>query len=301
MKKELKIGIFAVTVIVASFFVLNYLRGKDIFNREIEVVSQFENVQGLVASAPVFIKGYKAGQVAEVSYKSKTGRFDVTCSIKKDFAIPTGSKMVIYSTDIMGSKGVKIDLADSDEFVKDGDTLAAAFAAGMIDALAENISPLLSKVSNTLDSLNVTVSGVNKLLSDANLASITRTLRNVEMTVENVKRLAKSVNGKSAEINSLIDNLNVFSSDLNQLTEKIDTTVTGVNNIVTTVNQADIEGVVTSFKQLLDNINDPEGTVGKLFTSDSVYNSVDSLLVDLNSLVDKIQENPKKYLKISVF
>ena len=227
MKKELKIGIFAVTVIVASFFVLNYLRGKDIFNREIEVVSQFENVQGLVASAPVFIKGYKAGQVAEVSYKSKTGRFDVTCSIKKDFAIPTGSKMVIYSTDIMGSKGVKIDLADSDEFVKDGDTLAAAFEAGMIDALAENISPLLSKVSNTLDSLNVTVSGVNKLLSDANLASITRTLRNVEMTVENVKRLAKSVNGKSAEINSLIDNLNVFSSDLNQLTEKIDTTVTG--------------------------------------------------------------------------
>ena len=301
MKKELKIGIFAVTVIVASFFVLNYLRGKDIFNREIEVVSQFENVQGLVASAPVFIKGYTAGQVAEVSYKSKTGRFDVTCSIKKDFAIPTGSKMVIYSTDIMGSKGVKIDLADSDEFVKDGDTLAAAFEAGMIDALAENISPLLSKVSNTLDSLNVTVSGVNKLLSDANLASITRTLRNVEMTVENVKRLAKSVNGKSAEINSLIDNLNVFSSDLNQLTEKIDTTVTGVNNIVTTVNQADIEGVVTSFKQLLDNINDPEGTVGKLFTSDSVYNSVDSLLVDLNSLVDKIQENPKKYLKISVF
>lgn len=301
MKKELKIGVFAVTVIVASFFVLNYLRGKDIFNREIEVVSQFENVQGLVASAPVFIKGYKAGQVAEVSYKSKTGRFDVTCSIKKDFAIPTGSKMVIYSTDIMGSKGVKIDLADSDEFVKDGDTLAAAFEAGMIDALAENISPLLSKVSNTLDSLNVTVSGVNKLLSDANLASITRTLRNVEMTVENVKRLAKSVNGKSAEINSLIDNLNVFSSDLNQLTEKIDTTVTGVNNIVTTVNQADIEGVVTSFKQLLDNINDPEGTVGKLFTSDSVYNSVDSLLVDLNSLVDKIQENPKKYLKISVF
>lgn len=301
MKKELKIGIFAVTVIVASFFVLNYLRGKDIFNREIEVVSQFENVQGLVASAPVFIKGYKAGQVAEVSYKSKTGRFDVTCSIKKDFAIPTGSKMVIYSTDIMGSKGVKIDLADSDEFVKDGDTLAAAFEAGMIDALAENISPLLSKVSNTLDSLNVTVSGVNKLLSNANIASITRTLRNVEMTVENVKRLAKSVNGKSAEINSLIDNLNVFSSDLNQLTEKIDTTVTGVNNIVTTVNQADIEGVVTSFKQLLDNINDPEGAIGKLFTSDSVYNSVDSLLVDLNSLVDKIQENPKKYLKISVF
>jgi hypothetical protein len=35
--------------------------------------------------------------------------------------------------------------------------------------------------------------------------------------------------------------------------------------------------------------------------NDSVYNSVDSLLIDINSLVNKIQENPKKYLKISVF
>ena len=301
MKKELKIGIFAVTVIVASFFVLNYLRGKDIFNREFEVNAQYGDVQGLVASAPVFIKGYKAGQVSEVSYDSSKGCFDVTCSIKKEFAIPLGSRMVIYSADIMGSKAVKIDLAGSEEMVQDGDTLTGAFEAGMMDALAESISPLLSKVSYTLDSLNTTVSGVNKLLSDANVASISRTLNNLEVTVRNVKGLAANINGKSAEINELIDNLTEFSSSLKQLSVKIDTTVTGVNDVIATVNEADIAGVVTSFKKLLDNINDPEGTFGKLLTEDSVYNSVDSLLVDLNSLIHKIQENPKKYLKISVF
>ena len=35
LSKEFKIGFFAVTVIVASFFIINYLRGEDIFNREI--------------------------------------------------------------------------------------------------------------------------------------------------------------------------------------------------------------------------------------------------------------------------
>jgi phospholipid/cholesterol/gamma-HCH transport system substrate-binding protein len=54
-------------------------------------------------------------------------------------------------------------------------------------------------------------------------------------------------------------------------------------------------------KSLIDNVNDPEGSVGKLLVDDSIYNSVDSLLHDVNILVDKIQENPKKYLKISVF
>ena len=65
--KELKIGIFVVTVLVVSFFLINYLRGEDIFNREIELVSRYDNIEGLVASAPVYIKGYKAGKVAEVT------------------------------------------------------------------------------------------------------------------------------------------------------------------------------------------------------------------------------------------
>ena len=72
MSKELKIGVFAVTVLVASFFMLNYLRGEDIFNREIEVSSRFEELEGLVASAPVYIKGYKAGKVSEVNYDRNT-------------------------------------------------------------------------------------------------------------------------------------------------------------------------------------------------------------------------------------
>jgi phospholipid/cholesterol/gamma-HCH transport system substrate-binding protein len=52
---------------------------------------------------------------------------------------------------------------------------------------------------------------------------------------------------------------------------------------------------------LLENINDPDGTVGRLLTDDSVYDSVDVLLNDVDLLIRKIQENPKKYIKISVF
>ena len=73
--KEFKIGFFVVTVLVASFFLINYLRGEDIFNREIEVSSRYSEVDGLVASAPVYIKGYKAGKVSEVIYDSETDDF----------------------------------------------------------------------------------------------------------------------------------------------------------------------------------------------------------------------------------
>ena len=301
MKKELKIGIFVVAVIVASFFVLNYLRGEDIFNREYEIVSRYDNVEGLVASAPVYIKGFKAGKVVEVSYDSKKGDFVVVCSVSNDFVIPSDSKMIIYGVDIMGTKGVKIDLGTSEVTAKDGECLTSAIEAGLMDSVAGNIAPLLEKVTDTLDSLSVTVSGVNKLLSDSNQNSLSRTLVHVEKTMANLRALSSSINGKSQEITSLVENLYDFSSKLGSLTEKVDTAMTGVGKIIQTVNESDINGVVTSFKTLLDNINDPDGSIGKLMNSDSVYNSVDSLLSDVNVLVNKIQENPKKYLKISIF
>ena len=301
MKKELKIGIFVISVLVVSFFVINYLRGEDIFNREYELTSRFENVEGLVASAPVYIKGYKAGKVTEVSYDSEKGDFTVLCSISKEFAVPSDSRMVIYSTDIMGGKGVKIDFGSSASFAQDGDTLAPVFEPGMMDALAASVVPLVEKVSGTIDSLNVTVALVNRLLSEENQAHLSRTLMHAEKTMASLRSLSASIDGKSAEINSLIDNLDQFTGKLGAIADKVDITMTGVNEIVGSVSAADINALVSSAYELLRNINDPNGSVGKLLNNDSVYNSVDSLLVDVNEIVDKIKENPKKYLKISVF
>ncbi len=300
-KKELKIGVFVVVVLVASFFVINYLRGKDIFNREIEVVGYFENVEGLAGSAPVFIKGYKAGKVSSVEYLPEQGNFKVVCSVLKEFEIPVDSRMTIYATDIMGSKGVKIDLGESEEMLADGATLQPAFEAGLLDGLAAQLTPMLTKVNNTLDSLTVTVSGVNAILGEANQARIANTLSHLERTMKDVSSIAAAIEGRSEDLNAFITNLSALSSKLASIAEKVDGTVEGVNEVVGQINEADIKGVVESFHTLLNNINDPDGTVGKLLVDGSVYNSLDALLIDIDSLVKKIQENPKKYMKLSVF
>ena len=301
MSKELKIGIFAVTVLVVSFFMINYLRGEDILNREIEVTSRFETVKGLVASAPVYIKGYKAGKVSEVSYDPQTEDFKVTCAISKDFRIPSDSRMTIYSVDIMGGKGVKIDLGSSSSQAADGDMLAPAFEAGLMDGLAAGIGPLMENVNGLLDSLNVTVAGVNRMLSDGNQEHISSMLAHLEDTMADLEKLSSAVGGKSEDIEAVIDNVSALSSRFGGIADQVDTTLAGVSSIVGKVNGTDIEGLVSSLRNLLDNINDPEGTVGRLMSDDSVYNSVDSLLVDIDELVRKIQENPKKYIRISVF
>ena len=299
--KELKIGIFVVVILTASFFLVNYLRGEDIFNKEYKITGKYENVEGLVPSAPVFIKGFKAGKVTEVNYMTEDGEFEVVCSVSSSFPVPTDSKMVIYAVDLMGGKGVKIALGEAEESAEDGAQLETAFEAGLVDELGASIKPLLAKVGNTLDSLSVLVSGVNSMLSEENVRRIEGTLANVEKTMASVKGIAATINGKSAELEAFMDNLSAFSGKLEGLAEKVDTTITGFNGVVDQLNESDIKGLVASFKELVENINDPDGSINKLMKDDSVYNSVDSLLNDVNILVKKIQENPKKYLKISVF
>lgn len=298
VSKELKIGVFVVTVLVASFFLINYLRGKDIFNKEIEISARYQELDGLVSSAPVFIKGFKAGKVVSVSYDTDSDDFLVTCSVLKDFRIPEDSKMTIYGVDIMGGKGIRIDLGTSSLMVEDGGNLTPAYEPALLDGLASGVAPLMEKVGNTLDSLKVTVSAVNRLLADENISI---TMAHIERTMSDVRSIASTIEGKSDELNVFIDNLASISTKFNSITDKADTLASDISSLVSAVSEEDVRSLVTSFRELLENINDPDGTIGKLLTEDSVYKSVDELLNDVDSLVRQIQENPKKYIKISVF
>lgn len=301
MSKELKIGVFVTVILVSSFFLINYLRGKDLFNSEMEISSRYENVEGLVASAPVYIKGYKAGKVTDVSYDSASDDFVVTCSVLREFKIPVDSKMMIYGVDIMGGKGVRIELGSSDTYLEDGGVLDSSSEPALLDGITSELSPVIDNVGKILDSLNIAVSGVNTLLSANNQDAISGTLRHLEDVMQDISRLTSLVDGRSAEIDDFVTNLAVLSGKLGGIVEKIDSTMTGVSSVVSSIDESDITGVVSSLRTILENMNNPESTIGRLFTDDSVYESVDGLLNDVDSLIRKIEENPKKYIKISVF
>ena len=109
------------------------------------------------------------------------------------------------------------------------------------------------------------------------------------------------VNGRSEDIESFMSNLAELSESLNGIAVKADKTLEGVNGVVTKIEQSDIETVISSFKSLLEKINDPDGSIGKLLTDGSVYDSVDSLLSDIDILIRQISENPRKYIKLTIF
>ena len=239
--------------------------------------------------------------MAEVAYESGSGDFVVTCSILKEFTVPEDSRMVIYGVDIMGGKGIRIDLGESPVPVADGGFLASGSEPALLDGLASSVTPIMEKVGTALDSLNIALAGVNKLLSQNNQESVAKILLHLEKTMTGIEKVASSIGGRSGELDSFISDMASFSQSLTEVMAKVDTTLTDASSILSAIDPEQLNGVVTSFHSLLDNVNDPDGSIGRLLTEDSVYLSVENLLTDIDSLIRKIEENPKKYLRISVF
>ena len=80
--REVKVGIMAIVAIFVLYFGLNFLKGIDIFSPVSNYYGTFENIGGLVPSSPVYVKGFKVGQVEEVIYDfSKQKSFVIVISV----------------------------------------------------------------------------------------------------------------------------------------------------------------------------------------------------------------------------
>lgn len=292
VKKEFKIGIFVILVLVATFVVINILRGSDIFGREITLKGRFADVETLVPSAPVQIRGFIAGRVTRVEYLTKEDIFLVECTVDKKFRVPVDSKMNLYSTSLMGGKGIKIEFGQSEEHAKDGYELVTGTDTDFITLLTRNITPLMIKVRGLLDSLAVTVSETNEILNQENRKNIASSLEHLDRTLASARELAASLNGKSEDLEMLIDNLNEFSQKLSPIADTAGIALDNIKVVAGILSASDIEGTVSNLNATLEEIGD---------AVDNLNGPLENVLSDADSLINAIKNNPKKYVKITLF
>src|SRR5574344_1961720 len=118
-----KIGFFVIMVIAAIFFTINFLKGHDLFKKNLKYYTYLDDVQGLSATGPVYIRGLKVGTMESINFAPQKDSFLVKLSIKNDYAIPIDSRAEIYNSDILETKSLALGLGTAGIHAKDGDTL----------------------------------------------------------------------------------------------------------------------------------------------------------------------------------
>ena len=299
--KEYKIGLFSLLVLITLYILINFLSGRDIFNKSSIYYATYDNVEGLTQTVPVDIRGFKVGSVETIDYIQEEGKFIVSMRIKSSYAIPDNSVAEIYSSGILGSKALRINIGTSSVYLHSRDTILSNIEKDIISVVSNEIVPIKEQLSATLISLNSTLTGINNTLNPQTQEDISASLSNFRRTMAHIESITSNIEENNPEINSLLENFNTLSSDLVASVQKLNTNLDNMAELTDSLKTADITGTISSMKALLEEIRNPGGSIGKLLTTDELHSSLDSLINDLDTLIKNITENPKKYIKISVF
>lgn len=294
MRKEIKTGVFAVIVLAVALFMIEFLKGKDIFSRNNTYYIIYPSVEGLSVSTGVTVGGYAAGIVSDIVYNRQTMDYTVSASISREFDIPKDSYIEVYSSDILGTRKLRVRMGSSSVMASSGDTLRGCVEADMLSAITGSLDSLMRSIGTTVESVNL-------ILDEENRAEVRQLLKRLNSTAGNLDRISAMLQSKSPDIETLLSNLSSISASLDSAATAINGTAANAEAITASLKEADLTGMTDTIRSLAGRLQDPDGSIGKLMSSDSLYNALTALSNDLDSLVNNIRKDPKKYIKISIF
>lgn len=289
--REIRIGLIVIAAIGLLFFGLNYLKGVNIFSSTNTYIAIYKNVDGLVPSNSVYIKGYKVGQVDKIAYDfSRDSSFMVYMSINKDLKLPKGTTAQLMDEGLVGGKQIDLVLGTkSDSYYSSGDIIESAVPVTMMETLKTGVLPSLEKIVPKLDSL---ITNLNKVASDPaigkSLASIQRTTANLDETSAQLKGMMhKDVPQILTKVNKMADNFEAVSGNL----RNIDFAAT-----IASVNQT-----LVNLASATSKLNSKEGTLGLLLNDKTLYVNLSNMTGSANDLMVDLKAHPKRYVHFSVF
>ena len=292
MRKEIKIGIYAVVILLCAWAGIRFLSGLDVLGRSRNYTAHYESVNGLQDAAAVVISGVKVGQVTGVEVNLEKGGVDVVLSVDSDFDIPVDSKAMMFSAGLMGGKSIEIKMGESKEYLKSGDAIQTGVTLDMFDTLANELGDIKERVAVLLDNLNQTINGVDSLIDD-NSKNLTKTVASLNTVMADLKK------------SNIIGNIDGFCATLNENGAKLDSIITDINSVTKALNEQQsgekLAQAINEVNTLLAKINSGNGSIGNLVSDEKLYKELAQASQNLSLLLADLKENPKRYINVTVF
>lgn len=302
MKREVKIGIFAVTMIVAAWAGIRFLQGLDILSRNAVYYASYDQVSGIQAASPIMLKGVKVGTVTGISLDPQhSDNVVLQFTIKRLFRIPKDSEARIFSDGFMGGKAIEIVYGKSSEYLEKGDTLRSVRDRDLMDMAGSELEFFKQKISQVTADLSRTLDNLNLLMED-NAQSINGTLRHLDAMSGD---LADLLDTEKQNLASAVENLTAFSEMLGENAPRVDSMMGNLNRITTELADAgfarELSETVGEMNLLLERIQEGDGTVGRLLNDPSLYESLNEASDNLASLLANLEQYPGRYVHFSLF
>jgi len=293
---NLKVG--SAVLLALLILILASLWGQDLLRagRHHKITVVFDSGFGLSTGDPVLIAGVKMGQVSRIALTGDN-RVAVELRITNDVKIYTTSLFTIESEGLIGSRFINVTSIMGGTVLAPTDTLFGGNAAslndmfrniqrlaGRVDELIVTIQAVLTddevrqKISQTYDNFNKTITLLNQVVID-----------NQDMVRESIESLGSVVSNVNQALVNNMDDLELALQSVRGAGDQFALATTTVDSLS------------GALRDLVVRFTVGQGTFWQLAESDSLYLSMITTFAHLDSFITDIMNNPKKYVKLSIF
>ncbi len=315
-KKRYKPVIIGASFIIAiAIFIwgFNFLKGTGLFNKEVIYYASYDRVNGLIQANPVVVNGLRVGQVKKVYFNpDMSGSIMVSMMLSTDLPIPNNSVARIFSSDLMGSKAIELILGDSKIPIAKGDTLKSSVEGGLMAEVNAQMAPIKNKAEDLMTSIDTLVTAFQLIFNESARKNLSESFLNIEKTLANLQSASSNIDTlvvkESSRISAILINLDAITRTLSENREDFTRIVKNFSAISDSL--ADVEipatfvrinSALANVETILEKVNNGHGTLGMLMTDDSLYLELNRSATSLDSLINDVKNNPKRYVRFSLF
>lgn len=290
-RNEASVGLLVIAATVILVMGLMWLTRRS-FGGETSVIVQFETVAGVKIGDPVEVAGVRVGRVERLELHG-IGDARAYLEVDEQWRHPRADAWArVVSVGFVGDRAIEYWPGTSSESLPEG-----AFVPGIKPT---DFMGLAERLGGRADTLMV---GAQALLS-ANLADeITTTLAAARRAMNSITAL-----GSGPAVGQGIAALR----EIERLAARLDTTlanpglVSGLGNLEGTSERLNatldaLAGVGTELRALLQRVESGQGTLGRLATDTLLYTELRRMSTALADVLEDLQQQPGKYVKISIF
>lgn len=141
---------------------------------------------------------------------------------------------------------------------------------------------ILDRADETLHDIQASEGTLNKLIYDKSLYTKLSALADKSIqAADDVRELNRKISSKESTLGMLINDRAFYDKGLSLLTRA--------------------DNSVRSIEEVTEKVKSGEGTAGKLVTDKELYERLNRMVEDVGALVKDFKENPRKYIKFSLF
>ena len=297
LTKNVKIALTVLLGLVLLYWGINYLKGVNLLTPANHYYTEVESTEGLLEAAPITVNGFQVGQVREIKYDYEKNKITVMLAMNKEMKVPQGSTINMVSG-LLGGASLVLNLGKGPA-METGSYIPTTDVPGLMDNVTENVVPVVSGMMPKVDSI---VSNINLLTADPALAaSLTRLDAITRQLQASAQQLTMLMNGLNRSVPGVLNNVNGITNNLTGASGNITDLSESLKQLPLDETMNKVNTTLVNLQALSEQLNDKNSSLGKLMNDRELYDNANHAIASLDSLLNDVKANPKRYINVKVF